>query len=50
MFYYNTASNRGGRRFTSINQDFNENESLTEDINKNYGKKNFKKKKIILKI
>ena len=35
-----TASNRGGRRFTYINQDFNENESLTEDINKNYGKKN----------
>ena len=36
-----TTSNRGGRRFTSINQDFNENESLTEDINKNYGKKKF---------
>ena len=35
-----TASNRGGRRFTYITQDFNENESLTEDINKNYGKKN----------
>ena len=34
-----TASNRGGRRFTYINQDFNENESLTEDINKNYGTK-----------
>ena len=31
-----TASKRGGRRFTSINQDFNEDESLTEDINKNY--------------
>ena len=25
------------RRFTSINQDFNENEELTEDINKNFG-------------
>jgi serine/threonine protein kinase len=39
-----TASNRGGRRFTYINQDFNENESLTEDINKNYGKKNVSQK------
>ena len=39
-----TASNRGGRRFTSINQDFNEDESLTEDINKNFGKKKFSKK------
>ena len=28
---------RSGRRFTSINQDFNENEELTEDINKNFG-------------
>ena len=26
-----TASKRGGRRFTSINKDFNEDESLTED-------------------
>ena len=34
-----TTSNRRGRRFTSINQDFNENE-ISEDINKNYGKKN----------
>ena len=28
---------KSGRRFTSINQDFNENEKLTEDINKNFG-------------
>ena len=28
---------KSGRRFTSINQDFNENEELTEDINKNFG-------------
>ena len=28
---------KSGRRFTSINQDFNENEALTEDINKNFG-------------
>ena len=34
-----TASKRGGRRFTSINMDFNEDESLTEDINKNYREK-----------
>ena len=39
-----TASKRGGRRFTSINEDFNENEALREDINKNYGKKKFSKK------
>ena len=39
-----TASKRGGRRFTSINQDFNEDESLTEDINQNYGKKKFSTK------
>ena len=39
-----TTSNRGGRRFTYINQDFNKNKSLTEDINKNYGKKNFSSK------
>ena len=34
-----TASKRGGRRFTSINMDFNEDASLTEDINKNYREK-----------
>ena len=34
-----TASKRGGRRFTSINMDFNEDEALTEDINKNYREK-----------
>ena len=28
---------KSGRRFTSINQDFNQNEELTEDINKNFG-------------
>ena len=39
-----TASRRGGRRFTSINQDFNEDESLTEDINQNFGKKKFSTK------
>ena len=39
-----TASKRGGRRFTSINVDFNENASLTEDINKNFRKKKFSKK------
>ena len=39
-----TASRRGGRRFTSINQDFNHDESLTEDINKNFGKKNYSNK------
>ena len=39
-----TASKRGGRRFTSINQDFNEDESLRNDINENYGKKKFSKK------
>ena len=30
------VSKRGGRRFTSINEDFNENEALREDINKNF--------------
>ena len=30
------VSKRGGRRFTSINQDFNDNEALRDDINKNY--------------
>ena len=39
-----TASNRGGRRFTSINRDFNEDKSLTEDINLNHGKKNISQK------
>ena len=34
-----TASKRGGKRFTLINQDFNEDESLTEDINKNFRKR-----------
>ena len=33
------VSKRGGRRFTSINEDFNEDESLRDDINKNFGKK-----------
>ena len=39
-----TASKRGGRRFTCINQDFNQDKSLTEDINQNFGKKKFSKK------
>ena len=39
-----TASKRGGRRFTSINKDFNEDESLTEDINKNFGNRQFSSK------
>ena len=39
-----TASKRGGRRFTCINQDFNEDESLTEDINKNFGKRKYSNK------
>ena len=33
------VSKRGGRRFTSINEDFNEDEALRDDINKNFGKK-----------
>ena len=33
------VSKRGGRRFTSINEDFNEDEALREDINKNFGKR-----------
>ena len=32
------VSKRGGRRFTSINEDFNEDEALREDINQNFGK------------
>ena len=39
-----TASKRGGRKFTTINQDFNEDKSLREDINQNFGKKKFSKK------
>ena len=39
-----TTSKRGGRKFTNIYQDFNEYKSLREDINKNFGKKNFPKK------
>ncbi len=38
VLLYN-ASKRGGRRFTSINEDFNEDEALRNDINQNYGKK-----------
>ena len=38
------VSKRGGRRFTSINEDFNEDEALREDINLNFGNnKTFKK-------
>ena len=43
VLLYKTTK-RGGRRFTSINQDFNEDESLTDDINKNYGKRKFSTK------
>lgn len=39
-----TASKRGGKRFTLINQDFNKDESLTEDINKNFGNRKFSSK------
>ena len=39
-----TASKRGGKRFTLINQDFNKDESLTEDINKNFGKRKYSNK------
>jgi len=35
----NKISKRGGRRFTNINIDFNSNQELTEDINKNFGKR-----------
>ena len=35
----NKITKRGGRRFTNINLDFNSNEKLTEDINKNFGKR-----------
>jgi len=33
------VSKRGGRRFTSINEDFNEDEALREDINQNFAKR-----------
>ena len=33
------VTKRGGRRFTSINEDFNEDEALRDDINQNFGKK-----------
>ena len=42
LFY--TDSKRGGGRFTSINEDFNEDEALREDINQNFGKKKFSSK------
>ena len=35
----NKVSKRRGRRFNSINDDFNEDEALRNDINKNYSKK-----------
>ena len=34
-----TTKRVGSKRFTNINLDFNENEKLTEDINKNFGKR-----------
>ena len=33
------VSKRGGRRFTAINEVFNEDEALTEDINEHFGQK-----------
>ena len=33
------VSKRGGRRFTSINEDFNEDQALRDDINQNFGNK-----------
>jgi calcium-dependent protein kinase len=33
------VSKRGGRRFTSINEDFNDDEALRDDINQNFRKK-----------
>ena len=39
-----TASKRGGRRFTSINQALNDDDSLTEDINKNFGQRKYSNK------
>ena len=35
----NKIKKRGGRRFTNITQEFNSNQELTEDINKNFGKR-----------
>ena len=40
----NKITKRGGRRFTNINLDFNSNEELTEDINKNFGKRKTRNK------
>ena len=42
----NKTTKRGGRRFTNINLDFNEDEELTEDINKNFGKRQTSKKSV----
>ena len=40
MYYYRyKVSKRRGRIFTYINKDFNEDEVLKDDINKNFGKK-----------
>lgn len=51
MFYCIKLQKRGGRRFTSINEDFNEDEALREDINQNFGKRKLLQKvKIILRI
>ena len=35
------TSKRGSRRFTAINNTFNTNKDITNDINQNYGKKSF---------
>ena len=42
----NKTTKRGGRRFTNINLDFNEDEELTADINKNFGKRQTSKKSV----
>ena len=42
----NKTTKRGGRRFTNINLDFNEDEELTEDMNKNFGKRQTSKKSV----
>ena len=45
-----TTTKRGGRRFTNINQDFNSDDSLTNDINKNFvGRKISQKSQKIIK-
>ena len=40
----NKITKRGGKRFTIITKDLNSNQELTEDINKNYGKRKISNK------